>query len=75
MGILSLVGMLFAFAPCLGSLNWFVIPFAIIGLIISIIANADPDNTQKSNSTAGIVMCGIAAVLGTLRLISGAGIV
>ncbi len=74
-GILSVLGMLFGFIPCLGAYNWINIPFAAVGLIFSIIAavNADP-NSSKSSSVAGIVMCGFAIIFGLIRLSIGGGI-
>lgn len=75
MGILAIFGMLFGFIPCLGAFNWINIPFAIIGLVISIVAYTQEDNLPKGNATAGIVMCAAAAVFGFLRLILGGGIV
>jgi hypothetical protein len=63
-GILSALGMLLAFIPLLGWLNWVNIPFAIIGLIISALV--------KSNG--GMVLCGIAIILGMLRLMLGGGV-
>lgn len=71
-GILSLVGMVVAFMPCLGSLNWLNIPFAAVGLIISVIAASRPD-TRRLGS-AGATMAGIAIMVGILRLILGGGI-
>jgi len=56
--------MLLAFIPLLGWLNWFLIPVAIIGLIISSI----------SASSAGKTMCAVAIIFGILRLIFGGGI-
>ena len=64
LGILAALGMLLAFIPLLGWLNWINIPFAIIGLIISAIG--------KSNG--GMVLCGMAVLFGLIRLILGAGI-
>ena len=39
-GILSILGLGIAFVPCLGSLNWMNIPFAIVGLIMSFVAKS-----------------------------------
>jgi hypothetical protein len=64
LGILSLLGMLIAFIPLLGWLNWIVIPFAIIGLIICSIAN----------SSGGKTMCIVAIIFGILRLMFGGGL-
>jgi len=71
-GILSLVGMLVALTPCLGSLNWLNIPFSGIGLILSIVAATQPEN--KSKGIAGIVMCFIAIAFGLVRLLLGGGV-
>ncbi|GAB1348025.1 hypothetical protein MASR1M107_02360 [Ignavibacteriales bacterium] len=74
-GILALVGMIVAFFPCLGSLNWLNIPFAGIGLIISIIAMNSAPESDRGKAIAGVVLCGIAVILGTFRLIAGGGVV
>ena len=75
MGILAIFGMLFGFIPCLGAFNWINIPFAMIGLVISIVAYVQEDNLPKGNAMAGIIMCSAAAIFGFLRLIVGGGIV
>lgn len=74
-GILAILGMLTAFFPCLGSLNWLNIPFATIGLIISVIALAQAKPGEpKGNAIAGLVLCSIAMIFGMIRLIIGGGI-
>ena len=74
-GILAIIGMIVAFFPCLGSLNWLNIPFSGIGLLISIIALATAkEGSKKGGSIAGIVCCGIAILFGIIRLIAGAGV-
>lgn len=65
LGILSGLGMLLAFIPLLGWLNWINIPFAIFGLIISALV--------KSNS--GMVLCATAIIFGMIRLMLGGGII
>lgn len=65
LGILASIGMLLAFIPFLGWLNWLNIPFALIGLICSIIGK----------SKGGIILCILAMVFGLLRLILGGGII
>ncbi|HMQ68177.1 MAG TPA: hypothetical protein PKA90_04055 [Ignavibacteria bacterium] len=74
-GILAILGMLIGFIPCLGAYNWLNIPFAAIGLIISIIAvvNEKPGES-KSSGTAGIIMCASAIIFGVFRLMLGGGI-
>ena len=65
LGILAALGMLLAFIPFLGWLNWLNIPFALIGLIFSIIGK----------SRGGIILCVLAMIFGLLRLILGGGII
>ena len=74
MGILSVCGMFLGFIPCLGAFNWVNIPFAILGLIISIVAYTRNDSEPKGNAKAGIAMCAIAMIFGLVRLILGGGI-
>lgn len=71
-GIFSILGMFVAFLPLLGWMNWGVIPFAIAGLVVSIIGVA---TARKSNSVgvAAIVLCCIAIVVGAFRLNLGGG--
>jgi hypothetical protein len=73
-GILSIVGLGIGFIPCLGALNWLNIPFAVIGLIISIIATAQAPAGRNGGAIAGIVLNAIAIVLGSMRLVAGGGI-
>jgi len=75
MGILAIVGMIIGFFPCLGSLNWLNIPFAIIGLVIGIVALAQSkEGEPKGNAIAGTILCGAAMIFGLLRLILGGGV-
>ena len=72
MGVLSILGMCVAFIPLLGWMNWGVIPFAVMGLVISIVGMA-----ARNNTIAGIVgglLCVVAVIGGTIRLIIGCGI-
>jgi membrane-associated HD superfamily phosphohydrolase len=73
-GILAFVGFFIALLPCLGSINWINIPFAFIGLIISIIAMVTTKEDKKTFSIVGIVLCGIAIVIGLIRLLIGGGV-
>ncbi len=74
-GIISIAGMLVGFIPCLGAYNWINIPFAAVGLIISIISivNAKPGES-KGSGTAGLIMCLGALIFGAIRLAMGGGI-
>ena len=64
-GILAVFGMLIGMIPLLGWLNWFNIPLAIIGLILSIIGK----------SKGAIVICVVAIFFGIFRLALGGGLV
>ncbi len=64
LGILAALGMLLAFIPLLGWLNWLNIPFAILGLIFSVIGK----------SRGGTILCIVAILFGMLRLALGGGI-
>ena len=74
LGILAIIGMMVAFMPCCGSLNWLNIPFSMIGLVISIIALVTTKEGKKGSSIIGLILCGIAVVFGLIRLIIGGGV-
>ncbi|HEY93423.1 MAG TPA: hypothetical protein G4O15_00600 [Dehalococcoidia bacterium] len=71
--ILAVTGMFFGFLPFLGWMNWGVIPVAIIGFILSIIALAT-SKKDRGMAIAGLVMCPIAIIVGSIRLFIGGGI-
>ena len=71
-GILAILGLGIAFIPCLGSLNWLNIPFAIVGAIISYVARSQPGSQGAAN--IGLVLNLVAIVLGFVRLALGGGI-
>jgi hypothetical protein len=73
-GILALVGMFIGFIPCLGALNWLNIPFAVIGLVISIVAYANDRTGSRNLALAGIICCALAILIGFKRLVAGGGI-
>ena len=70
-GILSMIGFGIAFLPCLGSLNWLNIPFAVVGLIISIVAASNAPLGQRGSAVAGMVLNAVANVFGIIRLMAG----
>ncbi|HLC16051.1 MAG TPA: LPXTG cell wall anchor domain-containing protein [Thermodesulfovibrionia bacterium] len=73
-GLMSMTGVFIAFFPCLGALNWFVIPFAGIGLMLSLATFMFSKRKNKVGSVLGIGLCGIAVGVGMLRLGLGFGI-
>ncbi len=63
-GIMALIGMIIGLIPLLGWLNWFNIPLAILGLILSIVGK----------SKGGTIICIVAIFFGLVRLILGGGL-
>ena len=72
-GIVSIVGMLIGFIPCIGALNWLVIPFAGVGIVLGIIGIVI-EKESKTGSIAGLIMCIVAVCFGTVRLAIGGGL-
>lgn len=73
-GILAFLAMLVAFLPCLGALNWLVIPFAFIGMVVSVIALATARDSPKALGITGLSLNAATMLLGTMRLLLGGGI-
>jgi hypothetical protein len=73
-GILALLGLFIGFIPCLGSLNWLNIPFAVVGAILGVIAAASAPPGRRASATGGVVLCLLAIALGVFRLIIGGGL-
>ncbi|MES2445852.1 MAG: hypothetical protein V4546_01645 [Bacteroidota bacterium] len=75
-GILALIGLFVGIIPCLGSLNWVNIPFAVLGLILGIVGmNKTAIGQSKGTAITGVVLCAIAIIIGLIRLVLGGGIV
>jgi hypothetical protein len=73
-GILALIGMVVGFIPCFGWTNWVNIPFAFAGLIFSVIAHILTRGPSRQNSTVAIILCILAILLGSKRLVAGFGL-
>lgn len=52
-GLIALTGALIGFFPLLGWVNWFVIPLAIIGLVVGLLS--DVKTGRNVNLTVGII--------------------
>ncbi len=63
-GVVALIGVLIAFLPLLGWLNWLIIPLAIVGAAVGML----------SRGTAGRNLNLLVIVVGVLRLMLGGGI-
>jgi formate-dependent nitrite reductase membrane component NrfD len=72
-GVISIVGFFIGLIPFLGWFNWFNIPLALVGLVISIIAAATNENS-RGPAVIGIVLCAIAVLVGAFRLMLGGGL-
>ena len=75
-GIVSFVGFCIALLPCVGWLNWVTIPFAMIGVVLGLVAlaRAGRERQPQGPAIAGLVLSGTAVLLGTVRLMLGGGI-
>ena len=71
-GIFAIIGMAIAIIPFLGALNYLNIPFAVFGLLFSVLAFVV--SSKKEGAIAGCVLCGVAIFLGAIRLVLGFGI-
>lgn len=74
-GILAFLGMVVAFLPCLGALNWVNIPFAGVGLVLSIIALATAKLENRGVAIAALAANSVAVAIGVIRLVLGGGII
>ncbi|CAN5826562.1 hypothetical protein BH24DEI2_BH24DEI2_26560 [soil metagenome] len=63
-GILALLGAFVGFVPLLGWFNWLVIPLAVVGLVLGLLA--------KENSGRNVNI--VVLVLAVVRLSLGGGI-
>lgn len=63
-GIVALLGALVGFIPLLGWLNWGVIPLAVVGLVVGLLA--------KENGGRNVNL--VVLVLAIIRLMLGGGI-
>ena len=71
-GILAILGMAVGIIPCLGSLNYLNIPFAVFGLLFSVLAIVF--SSKKDLAITGLILCAVAIFLGCIRLVLGFGI-
>ena len=74
-GILAILGMFIGLIPCIGALNWLNIPFAVVGLIVSLVSHSSQPSPNRTGSLIGIILCVLAIVIGFKRLVLGGGII
>ena len=73
-GIVAMIWMVFALIPVVGITNWLLIPFAAIGAIIAAIGIMFTRASHDGRAKAGLVLNGIAIVVGAVRLMLGGGV-
>ncbi len=73
-GIVALLWMVLALIPLVGWANWFLIPFAAIGAIIAAVGIMFTRASHDGRAKAGLVLNGIAIVVGAVRLMLGGGV-
>lgn len=70
-GIVAFLFFVLALLPCLGWLNWLNIPFAVVGVILSIVAMAKARPGEQGPPIGGLILSLCAVVIGFLRLAMG----
>lgn len=74
-GIVAMVWMVIALIPLLGWGNWFLIPFAAVGLVIAGIGIALTRAGNRGRAKAGLVLNGLVIVVAVVRLSIGGGVI
>ncbi len=69
-----MVGAIIGFFPCLGWFNWFNLPVAILGVILSAIALSRDDGESRGMCITGLILSIAAILIGVFRLIIGLGV-
>lgn len=74
-GIFAMLWMMLALLPLLGWGNWFVIPFAAVGVIIAALGIAFSAPGRRGRAKTGLVLNGLVIVVAVVRLNLGGGII
>jgi hypothetical protein len=73
MAVVGFVFLAIALIPFLGWLNWFVIPFTMVGLIFSYMGIVRGGG--RLLGILGLILCVAVLIVSTIRLIIGLGII
>ncbi len=73
-GMLAYGAMVVGLVSALRLFNWLTVPFAGLGMILSLAALASWRSRRDTTPVAALVCNMIAVIVGTLRLWGGAGI-
>ena len=71
-GLLAIIGMAIGIIPCLGRFNYLNIPFAVVGLLFSVLVAVL--SSKKELAVAGSLLCAVAILIGAIRLVIGFGV-
>ncbi len=74
-GIVAMLWMLLALVPLLGWANWFVIPFAAVGMILAAIGVILTGPGKRGRAKTGLVLNGLVIVVAIVRLHLGGGVI
>lgn len=74
-GIGALLAMLLGLVPFLGWLNWLVIPFAGIGVVIAVLGLLTSSEGGRGRAKAGLLLGIGVMIVAAIRLSLGGGIV
>ena len=74
-GIVALLWMLLALVPLLGWGNWFLIPFAVVGMIIAAVGMVFSSAGHRGRGKTGLLLNGLVIVVAIVRLHLGGGVI
>jgi hypothetical protein len=69
-GVAAAIAMAVGFLPA-WTLNWIAIPSSALGVVVSVRTLAANRDGRNSGAMAGIVLCVLATVIGSMRLLLG----
>jgi hypothetical protein len=73
-GLFAVLWMLLALVPLLGWGNWFLIPFAAVGLVIAALGMVFSRSGHRSRAKAGLVINALVILVAIVRLHLGGGV-
>ncbi len=73
-GIVALFMMFIAFLPLLGILNWLVIPFSAVGVVLGYLAKGNVGYRSSNSGRIGYICSIVALCLSVFRLLLGGGL-
>jgi hypothetical protein len=73
-GIVAMLWMLLALVPLLGWGNWFLIPFAVVGVIIAALGVLFSRSGPRGRTKTGLVLNVLVILVAIVRLHLGGGV-